>query len=173
MSSLFARETAIVPITATATLAGKEGFFYKLDGSNQAVAIAAVTDVPDGLIGAVTSDGLEISALKAGGNHGTVKVKLGANVTNLTKDLVLRADGSVGPDTGAGARVIVARPVETGSSTEMIEAILMKPRVFGAAVTALATADGSDAGTTQALANATKAKLNAVIAALQTSGHLA
>lgn len=35
------------------------------------------------------------------------------------------------------------------------------------ALTAIATADASDPATTQALANATKAKLNAVIAALK------
>lgn len=35
------------------------------------------------------------------------------------------------------------------------------------AITAIATADGSDAATTQALANATKAKFNALLAALQ------
>lgn len=34
-------------------------------------------------------------------------------------------------------------------------------------ITAVATADGSDAATTQALANALKAKLNELIAALQ------
>lgn len=37
-----------------------------------------------------------------------------------------------------------------------------------AGLTAIATADGSDAGTTQTLANACKAKINAIIAALQT-----
>lgn len=36
------------------------------------------------------------------------------------------------------------------------------------ALTAVATADGSDPATTQALANALKVKVNAIIAALQT-----
>jgi len=35
------------------------------------------------------------------------------------------------------------------------------------ALTAVSTADGSDAATTQALANANKAKINAIIAALK------
>jgi hypothetical protein len=38
----------------------------------------------------------------------------------------------------------------------------------GASVAAVATADGSDAATTQALANALKVKLNALIAVLAT-----
>lgn len=40
-------------------------------------------------------------------------------------------------------------------------------------IAAIATADGSDPATTQALANATKAKVNAVIAALVAAGILA
>lgn len=175
MSSLYARIAPVVPIKATADLRGSEHKFYKLDGSNQAIAIGAATDVPDGLIGQVReSDGLEISAIKSGGNHGTVKIIIGGTaVTDLRKDLQLNADGTVSPDDGNGPRVLVARPVEVGDAGEAIECILLKPRVFGAAVAALATADGSDAGTTQTLANATKAKLNAVIAALQTAGLLA
>jgi hypothetical protein len=38
-----------------------------------------------------------------------------------------------------------------------------------AAVADIATADGSDAATTQALANATKAKVNALLAAMRTA----
>jgi hypothetical protein len=178
MSSLFARLNAIVPIVATVTLLGKEGYFYKLDASNQAIAIAAVTDIPDGLIGMVKdSDGLEISALKQGGNHGTVKVKLGADVTDLRKDLTLRADGSVESDDGSGARVVVARPLETGVATELIEAVLIPARKIGAAV-----ALGSTNGTAGAAADlaALKAEtellgddVRAMHAALVTAGYLA
>lgn len=129
-SSLYARGNAIVPIVATSTLADKEGYFYKLDASNQAIAIAAATDVPDGVIGAVLKSGLEISGIKSGGNHGPVRVKLGAAVTDLRKNLQLRADGTVGPDVGAGtARTVVARPLETGAVDELIEAILINPVV--------------------------------------------
>lgn len=41
-----------------------------------------------------------------------------------------------------------------------------------AAVANIATADGSDAATTQALANATKAKVNDLLAKLRTAGLL-
>lgn len=40
------------------------------------------------------------------------------------------------------------------------------------AVADIATADGSDPATTQALANATKAKVNALLAAMRTAGLL-
>lgn len=42
-----------------------------------------------------------------------------------------------------------------------------------AAVADIATADGSDPATTQALANATKAKVNALLASLRAGGFLA
>ncbi len=44
-------------------------------------------------------------------------------------------------------------------------ALTSKPEI--AALTAIATADGSDADTTQTLANAIKAKVNLIIAALK------
>ena len=144
MSTLFARGNAIMALAATVALLGKEAYFYKLDASNQAIAIAAATDVPNGLILATTVDGLEISAAVLGGNHGPCRVKLGADVTDLRKDLVLRADGSVGPDTGDGARVIVARPLETGTAGEEIQAVLLPPRALPAAV-ALTSTDGTAA----------------------------
>lgn len=131
MSPLFARATAILPIVAAVSLAGKEGFFYKLDASNKAVAIAAVTDVPQGLIAAVpNNDGLEISAAIGGGNHGTLRVKLGGAVTDLRKALALKADGTAITDPATGARVLVARPLETGVTDEMIECVLINPVSF-------------------------------------------
>ena len=134
MSSLYARATAILPIIAAASLAGKEGFFYKRDAANLAIAIAAATDIPEGLILAVPhSDGLEISGAVSGGNHGTVRVKLAANVTDLRKLLTVTATGAVISDAGTGNRVQVARPLETGTTDEMIEAVLINPVFIAAA----------------------------------------
>lgn len=176
MSTIYARNTAIIPIVAALTLAGKEGYFYKLDASNQAIAIAAVTDVPDGLIGDVATDGLEISGLKQGGNHGTVRVKLGAAVTDLRKDLTLRADGSVESDDSAGARVIVARPLETGAADELIEAVLVPTRKIGAAVVLGSTNGAAGAAADLAALKAETELLGddvrAIHAALVTAGFL-
>lgn len=173
-STLYARETAIASITAIADLTGQEKKFYKLDGSNQAILCTSAADVPDGVIGAVDpSNGLSISAIKCGGNHGPVKLLLGADVTDLRKDLTLRADATVEPDDGSGPRVVVARPMETGTAGEAIECILLKPRVYGAAVAANATANATDLASAEALANSLKTTVNAAIAALQTAGFLA
>jgi hypothetical protein len=136
MSTLFARANAVIPIVATLSLVGKEGYFYKLDGANKAVSVAAVTDVPDGLILAVSENGLEISAAPFGGNHGPVRVKLGTEITDLRKLLTLKADGTAESDDAAGARVLVARPLETGDVGEEIECVLLSKPVAKPALTA-------------------------------------
>lgn len=133
MSSLYRRATSIIALVAATSLAGKEGYPYKLNGSNQAVLCSAVTDVPHGIIGDVLdSSGLEISAIPLAGAHGTVGVKLGAAVTDLRKALYVRADGTAGPDPGTGARTLFAYPLETGAADEIIECIVISPRVIAA-----------------------------------------
>lgn len=178
MSSLFARATAIIPLVAAVSLAGKEGYFYKLNASHEAILCTAVTDVPHGLIGAVLADdGLEISALPLGGNHGPVRVKLGAAVTDLRKDLTIRADSTAESDDAAGARVIVARPLETGAADEMIECVLVPARLIGTGIVL-----GSTNGTAAAAADLTALKaetellsddFRALYAALQAAGVIA
>lgn len=130
MSTLFARTTAVMAIVATVSLVGKEGYFYKLDASNQAVICAATTDVPRGVILAVSENGLEISGAVAGGNHGTIRMKCGTAVTDLRKLLTLKADGSVESDDATGARVVVAVPLEVGAVDELIECVLIHPVVY-------------------------------------------
>lgn len=176
MSSLFARKFAIFPIVATVSLLGKEGYFYKLDGSNQAILCAAVTDVPHGLIGQVTADGLEISAVPLGGNHGTMRVKLGAAVTDLRLDLTLRADAKAESDDGAGNRVAVARPLETGAADELIECILISPRLIGNAIV-LASTNGTAGAAADLAALKAEAEnigddVRALYAALKANGTL-
>jgi hypothetical protein len=160
MSTLFARAYAVIPIVAAASLVGKEGYFYKLDNAGKAVLCAATTDVPHGLILSVTTNGLEISAAPLGGNHGPVKVKLGANVTDLRQNLTLRADATAEQDDGTGPRVIVARPLELGSTGEEIECVLLAAKIIPLSVdtlTALAfTAGGATGPEVAALRDALK-----------------
>lgn len=160
MSTLFRRVSAVVPIVAAAALLGKEGYFYKLDASGHAVLCAATTDIPSGLILGTNKDGLEISAAPLGGNHGTVGVKLGGAVTDLRKNLTLRADATAEQDDGAGPRVIVARPLETGAVGEEIECVLLDPQVIALSVDTLTaltfTAGGATGAEVAALRDALK-----------------
>jgi hypothetical protein len=173
---LFARESAVTLIAAAVSLAGKEFNFYKRDAQNKAVAIAAATDIPDGLILAASDDGLEISAAPFAGNHPPVKVKLGAAVTDLRKDLTLRADGTAEPDDQAGARVIVARPLETGLADEEIECVLFLKPILNPV--ALASTNGTAAAAADLAALKAETEnigddVRALYTALKANGSLA
>jgi hypothetical protein len=175
-SSLFKRINAVIPIVAAVSLAGKENYFYKLDNANKAVLCSAVTDIPHGLILGVTVNGLEISAAPFGGNHGTVGVKLGGIVSDLRLDLTLRADGAAESDDGAGNRVIVARPLETGAVDEVIECVLLGPKLIGNSLV-FASTNGTAAAAADLAALKTEAEnigddVRALYAALKANGTL-
>ncbi len=132
MSPLLARATSVIPLVAAVSLVGKEGYPYQLNSSGEAILCTAVADVVHGIIGAVTASGLEISAIPCIGTEGTVRVKLGATVSDLRVPLAIRADGTAGPDPLSGARTIFALPLEAGAATEMIECVLFRPAVIAA-----------------------------------------
>lgn len=176
-STLYRRINSVIPLIAATSLAGKEGFLYKLDEDHKAVIVASAADIPHGAILSVSADGLEISAAPLGGNHGTVLLKLGAAVTDLRKDLTVRANGSVESDDGAGARVIVARPLETGAADEMIECVLLAPRPIGAAVILTSTNGTAASASADLAALAAETEkvgddVRAMHAALVTAGFL-
>lgn len=184
-STLYSRDCAVIKLVATASLAGKEGYFYKLDSSNQAVIVSSASDKPHGLIGAVSNDGLEISALPMGGNHGPVRVKLGTTITDLRVDLTVKSNGTAESDDGAGARVIVARPLETGVADELVECVLLTPRFIPAQVAGtltgsvdgtindVAAAAGACAGGSSPTATQVDTAIATAVAALVTSTNLA
>lgn len=60
-----------------------------------------------------------------------------------------------------------------GADDETVKVLLGEAGPEVANIAAIATADGSDAGTTQTLANANKAKINAILVALKAAGIMA
>jgi hypothetical protein len=126
MSTLLARANSIIPITAAADHTGLEGYFVEI-ASGKAAVVNAVTDIPLGVIvqGDV-ADGKDSIAVP-GGIAGTVKVKLGGAVTAIGAFLTVTTAGTVITDAGSGARVQVARALETGAADELIEAVLINP----------------------------------------------
>jgi hypothetical protein len=129
MSTLFSRGNAVVKVDVASAqdFTNKEGYFFKIASNTKATPIAATTDVPYGVVLDGSQGTVEISALPSVGGPAPVKVKLGAAVTDLSKDLTIKADGTVESDDGAGARVVVARPLETGDTDELIDALLVFP----------------------------------------------
>jgi len=128
--SLQARESAIIPLVATQTHVDKEGYFVEIASNTQASICNSAADAPYGIILNGAEAGQQSSIGILGALPGTYRVKLGAAITNLATKLQLRADGTVGPDTGAGARVLVGAPCELGTADEKIEAALFAPIVF-------------------------------------------
>ena len=66
----------------------------------------------------------------------------------------------------------IANPEAAAAVINAVDSALVDAQVI-AAVANIATADASDPATTQALANANKAKINALLAAMRTAGILA
>lgn len=125
-----ARTNALIPLPTDPAepIVGKEGYAAGLiDG------VAYVHDDPAGSpFGVIVEAGDKQATLAvcAGGLAGTVRVKLGAAVTSVGRDLALvsTAQGcAFGPAPGTGARVILAQSLETGAIGELIEAVLFKP----------------------------------------------
>ncbi|MDR2981997.1 MAG: hypothetical protein LBV12_07085 [Puniceicoccales bacterium] len=123
------KPNAILPMQSSQDLSEKEGYFIKKDGT----LVTAATDVPHGLILDGEKSGFAAVAVP-GGFAGTAHVKLGPTpgTVDVGTYLVLNADGSANADTGAGARVRVAKATQAGTGDELIEAVIFDPVVFTA-----------------------------------------
>lgn len=130
MSSHLARLTAIIPLVAAADQTGKEGYFVEIASNTQASVCNSATDAAYGVILEGAESGKKSSIGVLGGISGTVRVKVGTAITNLGAMLALKSDGTVQPDAGTGARVLVGRPCELGAVDELIEAVVFNPVVF-------------------------------------------
>lgn len=129
MSAKLVRTNGIIPMTPAADQTGKEGYFVEVS-SGEAAVVNAATDVPLGVIlYGEDTDGQSAIGIP-GALAGTVRVKLGGAVTAIGTKLQLEADGTVIADAGSGARVLVAKALETGAEDELIEAALIEPEVF-------------------------------------------
>ena len=127
MKTSLARANALLPIEANGDLTGFVGRFVVLT-AGKAALVTSAAQRPFGLLLVDGKAGARVTvAAGSGGLAGTVRVKLAAAVANPGTDLQLTADGRVIPDSGSGARVIVAQAVEPGAIDELIEAVLIRP----------------------------------------------
>lgn len=131
------RANAILPFDnyGAADFTGKEGFPAYIDGPTNTIRLCESTgDWPTGVILRGGAVGEKSSfAVSIGGLAGTVRVKLGADVSQPGLPLQVVQDGTdyvAGPDAGSGARVVFAYSLESGVSGEMIEAILRAPDAY-------------------------------------------
>lgn len=124
----------------------------------------AIGDVDSGDNGEFLTEG-EFMIAKLSTDIWTVGQKLYWDDTNKRLD----EDSTVGPCV-ATAVAVTANPSSTGQC--VLTGVSENPEGAQAHIADIATADGSDAATTQALANATKAKFNTLLAELRLAGVL-
>ena len=135
-----ARTNALIPLLPydSADYLGKEGYAAAVEPSDGTVILCgdATGDPPFGVIvhGAKAPDKATV-AVAAGGLAGTVRVKL-LQAVPAAGTLLKLVDGSLGtgfgPDTGSGARIVMAQALEPGAVDELIEAVLFKPISYAA-----------------------------------------
>ena len=130
---MIARSIAVIPITPAASLLGLEGYFVLPSG---AVVTSATAAAPYGVV----TEGFDVgnfkSSVAVAAFGGTVKVKLSATPGSVVAGSYLVLDGTtlgaVKLDPGTGARIQVARAVESGAAGELIEAFLINPVILSA-----------------------------------------
>ena len=123
---MITRDSSLFPALSDSDLSSKEGYFVKRNGE-KLVPIAAVTDLPFGLLVNAEAAGTVNTVALGGAFAGTAQAKLSGAVA---QDAVLQlaADGSVVTDVGAGtARVIVGRALEAGVAGDLIQVTLTFP----------------------------------------------
>ncbi len=132
--------TVRLEVATPHALDGQEGSCYKLNSSAKAIPISSATDIPHGIVidinqttdaaGDIVYIGTRIAGVPFGSQSGPVYVRLGAAVTDLSKDLQLRSDGTVEPVSG-GSATVVGRPYQTGSAGDLILSLILPTGVGG------------------------------------------
>ena len=121
----------------------------------------AATDIANGDVGPFVREGV-FSLAKTAAQAWTIGDRIYWDAANKVCD-----NTPVGPMIGHATET-AANPSSTGI-VALCESVSLVPQT---AIADVATADGSDAATTQALANALKSKLNTLLAELRTAGVL-
>lgn len=127
--SKLAQDHGVIALTPTADQTNSRGYFVEASSGSAAIVNAA-TDIPIGVIvDGQTTSGKSSIAVAPGL---IVKVKVGSTpgTINLGTYLTVKNDGTVIADAGSGARVQVARALESGVATELIDAVLINPVSF-------------------------------------------
>lgn len=117
-------EKAVITATPSVNHSSSGGYFVTI-AAGVATLAAAATDVPAGVI----VDGVDtdsVDSIARENFSGIVNVKLGGDATAEGYG-TLQAGGTVQDDPGSGSRVRVCRFLESGSSGDLVKAILITP----------------------------------------------
>jgi len=128
MSSLFANESAVVPVTGV-DYRGKEGYLLKaaagVHAVNDSKTVPAFGVVLDG-----ADDDKQSSVGILGALPGTVRLKAGGAIAQFQR-LEQKNDGTVVADEAAGtARVVVGVALEAAAAGDLFEAATFEPVIL-------------------------------------------
>jgi hypothetical protein len=122
---MISQSDSIIVSLHAADFTGQDGKFVESASGADTISNAA-TDIPLGVIteGLVTRSSMALPSF-----GGVVKVKLHSTPGTVVRGtyLCLHTDGSVLADPGSGGRVRVARALQAGAASELIDAYLMEP----------------------------------------------
>ncbi len=131
------RDNAILPYTASHDMTGREGEPISINSDGTVKITQGVdSDPPIGVLVKGGKNGENVSvAIAAGGLAGTVRVKLGANVTHGAipggLQLIDGPDGCLfAPAHGVPSAWFMAMALEPGLEGELVEAVLFFPTVI-------------------------------------------
>jgi hypothetical protein len=122
---MISQSEAIITSIHAADFTGEDGKFVESATGADTISNAA-TDIPLGVI----TEGLKArSSIAVPAYGGVVKVKLHSTPGAVVRGsyLCLHTDGTVLLDPGTGNRVRVARALQAGAASELIDAYLMEP----------------------------------------------
>lgn len=131
MSAKFVKDSAVLslPVSGVEDHSDKKGSLVKLSSGAAALNDSATAEAFGVILDGEKAGGRD-SVGVLGGNIGTVKLKLGGNVTVIGSRLQQKSDGTVQVDAGTGSRVVMAKALELGSTNELIECVVFTPVVF-------------------------------------------
>lgn len=144
--------------------------------NNTGVEIVSGQVVFLGTVAGIALDSIPVNGIGSVMLHGVFELSKAAPLEIAQGDELF---WNVGTEkvTKTVADILLGIASAPAASTDTLVQVLLRSNTNSlpqaAYVTAVATADGNDAATTQALANANKAKINAIIAALQGAGIMA
>lgn len=133
MSALLPYPTPVLPFTPASDHTTKRGFFVEMSSANVEIVNSATADLPIGVIAdGQPTTGKDSIVIQGSGSIAMVKCAASAGTINPGTFLVLDGTtlGAVKADPGTGARVRVARALESGANDALIAAVLTEPAVL-------------------------------------------
>jgi hypothetical protein len=125
MSSLYARASAVIALTAASDYRNKEGYTVTFSGATATISSSSSAPATGVILEGANTDGDTMVGI-LGSMSGTVRLKTSGAITKGAR-VQQAADGTILTDAASGARVIIGVALETGVSGDLIEVATFAP----------------------------------------------